>query len=203
MKINPASLDNKDSHELMVCAIQPRPIALVSTIGPDGVYNVAPFSFFSGICAKPMVLGFSTQWTREGRKKDTLANIEYTQDFVINGVDEDLAVAMNKTSEAFPSDIDEFKMVGLTPVKADLVKPPMVAESPVNLECKLIEIRVYGTERPTAFIIGEVVQVHIKDEYYVSNLVPMAPWNTIGRMGEYLYCRTTDSFEMKSPSPLG
>ena len=202
MNIDVAKLDWKGSHELLVCAIQPRPIALVSTIGQDGIFNVAPFSQYCGICTKPLLLGFNTAWTREGKKKDTLANIESTGDFVVNGVNEEMAEAMNKTSENLPSDVDEFKVAGLTPVKADLVRSPMVAESPVNLECKVVQILEFGTDRHSNFIIGEVVQVHIKDELYVSNLVPISSWNAIGRMGEYLYCRTKDLFEMESPTPF-
>ena len=202
MKIDVSNLVWKDSHELLVCAIQPRPIAWVSTVGKDGVFNVAAFSQYCGVCTKPLLLGFNTAWTRDGKKKDTLANVEYTRDFVVNGVNEELAEAMNKTSENLPSDVDEFKVAGLTSVKADLVKSPMVAESPVSLECKVVQILEFGTERHSAFIIGEVIRAHIKDELYVSNLVPMSPWNAIGRMGEYLYCRTRDLFEMEPPTPF-
>ena len=98
MKIDPANLDWQETHELVVSAIVPRPIAFVSTVGEDNVFNVAPFSLYGGICPKPMLIGFSIGWTSEGKKKDTLVNIEYTRDFVVNGVDEELAKAMNKTS---------------------------------------------------------------------------------------------------------
>ena len=203
MRVDPCNLNWKESHEIMVGAIVPRSIALVSTVGIDGVYNVAPFSFFTGISVVPMLVGIHIGWKRDKQKKDTLLNIEATQEFVINIVNEDLAEAMNKTSENFPSDVDEFKIAGLTPVKADLVRSPMVAESPVNMECKVVQILQFGTERYSAFIIGEIVRVHIKDELYVSNLVPISPWDAIGRMGEYLYCRTKDVFEMESPTPFG
>jgi flavin reductase (DIM6/NTAB) family NADH-FMN oxidoreductase RutF len=92
---------------------------------------------------------------------------------------------MNLTSEDLPGDVDEFKLAGLTPVNAELVKSPMVAESPVNMECRLSNIMEFGTSRITSFIIGEIVRVHIKDEYWVENDVDPL--------------RTTGLFEMKGP----
>ncbi len=134
MKIDVANLDQRDSHHLMVGAVVPRPIAWVSTVGEDGVFNLAPFSAYGVVSVKPVLVDFCVAATREGRKKDTLKNIESTKEFVINVVDETLAEAMNVTAIPYPSDVDEFKEANLTPVKADLVKAPMVAESPVNLK---------------------------------------------------------------------
>lgn len=129
MKIDPKDLEWKEAHDLSTSIILPRPIAFVSTIGEDGVFNVAPFSLFTGICHTPMLAGFSIGKKRDGQKKDTLVNIEFSGDFVINMVTESLADAMNHASKNFPSHVDEFNEVGLTPVKADFVNSPMVAES--------------------------------------------------------------------------
>src|SRR4030042_3856366 len=144
MKINPSQLDWKDAHELLAGAIFPRPIAFVSTIGEDGINNVAPFSFFAPLSAQPAYIGFSISRYRDGRKKDTLVNIEFSKDFVINIVTEELVDAMNQASKDYPSYVDEFKEVGLTPVKGDRVRSPMVQESPINLECRLKQIIEFG-----------------------------------------------------------
>ena len=201
MKIDPENLDQRGAHELMVGAIVPRPIAFVSTVGKDGVFNVAPFSFFTGICVKPMLVGFSTGWKRDGQEKDTLVNIKFSKDFVINVVDEALGEAMNQASAEYPSHVDEFKEAGLTPVKADIVKSPMVAESPINMECRLLQILEFGDTRRASFIIVEVVRVHIKDELYIDNEIQTPELKAIARMGGAdSYCRTTDIFKMSRPS---
>jgi flavin reductase (DIM6/NTAB) family NADH-FMN oxidoreductase RutF len=201
MEINPADLNKRDIHELLVSAFIPRPIAFVSTIGEDGVFNVAPFSFFTPLCLKPTIVGLSISWKREGQKKDTLRNIEFSKDFVVNVVNEALAEAMNIAAAEYPSDVDEFKEVGLTPVKASQVKAPMVAESPVNMECKLIQIIEFG-QVPTGghLVMGEVVRAHVRDELWAGDHIEVSKLKAIGRLGGDLYCRTTDIFEMKRVS---
>lgn len=203
MQIDPTNLNKRELHELFMSAIVPRPIAFVSTIGEDGVFNVAPYSCFISFCLKPALVGFQVGWTRDGQRKDTLRNIEFSKDFVVNVVDETLAEAMNQASAEYPSDVDEFKEVGLTPVKSDLVKAPMVAESPVNMECKLVQILEFG-EAPTGshVVIGEVILVHIKDDFWAGDQIDMSKLKAIGRLGGQLYCRTTDMFEMKRPYTL-
>ena len=107
---------------------------------------------------------------------------------------------MNITSEDFPGDVDEFKVAGLTPIKAELVKSPLVSESPVNMECRLYDIIELGSSRIVSFIMGDIVRVHIKDNYLSKNndLDPLK-LKVIGRLGGDFYCRTTDLFEMKGP----
>ncbi|MFC2003877.1 flavin reductase family protein [Chloroflexota bacterium] len=204
MKIDLENLDYHDSHEVLVNAVAPRPIAFVSTVGEDSVFNIAPYSFFAPVCCKPALVGFGIGWKRDGQKKDTLVNIEATKEFVICVVDEALAEPMNQTSAEYPSDVDEFKEVGLTPVKADLVKAPLVAESPINMECRLSQILEFsGGGRRNSFIIGEVLRVHVMDELYVNGEIKPASWKAIARLGGELYCRTRDVFEMKRPYILG
>lgn len=200
MKINPRDLNWHRAHELLTCVVTPRPIAFVSTVDKDGVYNLAPYSYFSPICSLPMIVGFSQGRKSKGEKKDTLLNIEFSKEFVINIVTETLANPMVKTAKAFPIHIDEFKEVGLTPIKADLVKPPMVAESPINMECRLMQILEFGVApKKSNFIIGEVVRVHIKDEFIVKDQIQPLKLKVIGRLGGEgrSYCRTTDLFEIE------
>lgn len=203
MKIDPGNLDWWASHELMVSCVVPRPIAFVSTISEDGVFNLAPYSFFAAVAAKPMLLGFSTGWKKNGKKKDTLKNIEFAKEFVINVVTEELAKPMNQSSANYPSYVSEFEEVGLTPVMADLVKAPRLAEAPVNMECRLVQILEFGNlPKRTSFIIGEVLRVHVRDELWVSDQIQVSPLPVVARMGGEIYCRATDIFEMKRPERL-
>ena len=200
MKIDPAGLDSRGIHELMVGCIAPRPIAFVSTIGADGVYNVAPFSFFTLMSMHPTVVGFAIGRRRGGSKKDTLVNIEFSKDYVINVVSEAIAPAMNQASGDYPSHVDEFKEAGLTPVVSDLVRPPRVAESPIQFECRLMQIMEFGASpRIHNFIVGEVLMVHVQDDLIVDGVIKADRLKAVGRLGEDFYCRTQDLFEMKRP----
>lgn len=199
MKIDPADLEYKYALKLLYAIIVPRPIVLVSTIGEDGVLNTAPYALITSISIKPLLVGFSVVHKRNGQKKDTQVNIEFSGDFVLSVVTESLAEPMNQASKDYASDVDEFKEVGLTPVKADIVKSPMVAESPINMECRLVQILDFGDARITSFIIGEVLRVHIKDELYINDDIQPAKLRALGRLGGAFYCQTRDIFEMEGP----
>ncbi|MFC1940419.1 flavin reductase family protein [Chloroflexota bacterium] len=200
MKIKPADLDRRGKHKLMMSAIVPRPIAWVSTVGEDEIFNLAPFSAFSSLGQQPSLVCLFVSLKRGGEEKDTLRNIRSSKDFVVNVVNEDLAEAMNKSSFEYASDVDEFKKVGVTPAKADLVRSPMVAESPVNMESKLVQILKFG-EAGYA-VIGEVLLVHIKDELWSGEYIEPSLLKAVGRVGGlHSYCRTTDIFEMERPDP--
>ncbi|MFZ2037233.1 MAG: flavin reductase family protein [Dehalococcoidales bacterium] len=202
MIIDTNGLALQDASHLMTDIVVPRPIAWVSTIDENGVYNLAPFSCYGLVSGMPMVVGFSVGSYRDGRKKDTLRNIELTKDFVINVVTETLALAMNKTSASYPREVSEFSEAGLTPVKADIVNAPMVAESPLKMECRVLQIIEFGKNPVTnSLILGSVLRVHIADEYWnkltrrVDGLRPIA---RLGGEGD-VYCRTGDMFQMKRP----
>ena len=147
---------------------------------------------------EPKLEGFSCSTRRDGQTKDAVKNIWFTSDFVINSVDESMAEAMNKTSADYPPEVDEFREAGLTPVNADIVKSPMVGESAINVECKVVQILEFGGfPRISRFIIGEVLMVHVKDEYLINGRIDNSKLKSIGRLGYELYCRTSDVFEMK------
>ena len=207
MKINPKDLNWTEAHDIwLVRLVAPRPIALVSTVGEDGVLNMAPFSFHGVMCVKPMLVYIAIGRQKDtGAKTDTLRNIEFSKDFVINVVDESLAQAMDQSAVEYPSDVDEFKEVGLTPAKSDLVEAPRIAESPVNMECRLKQILEFGDfpehskdpKNRYSVVIGEVVRIHVKDEVCVNGEIQMSKLGAIGRLGEGLYCRTTDTFRVE------
>ena len=203
MEFTPGKMDTRNLSHLVTDIVVPRPIAWVATADTNGVGNLAPFSAYSMIGANPMVVGFMSGTTRDGQKKDTLLNIEATKEFVINVVTEELAEAMNKTCAPYPRGVSEFEVAGLTPVKADIVKVPMVGESPVNMECKLLQILEFG-ELPSlsSLIIGEVVLVHIKDDIYDAETGRLTGFKPIGRMGGNgdIYTRTNDRFQMIRPT---
>jgi flavin reductase (DIM6/NTAB) family NADH-FMN oxidoreductase RutF len=203
MKIDPANLDFRESHHLMAGALIPRPIVLVSTVSEKGIFNVAPFATITRPSMKPALMGFEISTRRDGRKKDTIRNIEFSKDFVVSIVTESMAEAMNKASAEYPSDVSEFTETGLTPIPGDKVKAPLVAESPVNFECQLLQIMQFGElPRISQFVIGEVMMAHIRDDVWIDDNIDSRKLKAIGRLGTDLYCRTTDIFEMKRENIL-
>ena len=205
MKFNIPELDWVSSHELLSGAMVPRPIALVSTVGQGGVFNLAPFSRWGLMSVKPAIVYVAVgAKIRARQKKDTIRNIEFSRDFVINVVDEALAEPMNQASADYPSEVDEFKEVGLTAVQSDLVKAPRVAESPISMECQLREILSFGKFPQSMDVpIAEILQIHVRDDLLVNNTIQMSKLKAIGRLGGDLYCRTTDTFKMERAYLLG
>lgn len=201
MIIDPSSSAPADVYKLMVGAIVPRPIAFVSTVSPDGILNLAPFSFFTAISANPPVICFSPMIRgNDGARKDTIQNIEQTGEFVVNVVSEEFVQQMNICSTEFPPHIDEFACSGLTPLPSDVVKPPRVKESHINMECKLFQI-VHVSPKPLggSIVIGEVLRFHIDDAILTSGRVDPDKLHPVGRMGGPTYTRTTDRFDLERP----
>src|SRR5277367_2978942 len=185
----------------MVGVIVPRPIAFVSTLSAGGIRNLAPFSFFTAISANPPVICFSPMVrAADGSHKDTLNNIRETEEFVVNIVSEDFANQMNATSGEYGPELDEFALSKLTPAPSDIVKPPRVAESRVNMECKLVQI-VDVSREPLggSIVLGEVVRFHVRDELFDNFRIDPDILNAIGRMGGPTYTRTKDRFDLERP----
>ena len=199
MKFDFDSHNRSECSKLLAGMVIPRPVAWVSTIGEDGTFNLAPFSFFGAVAGKPPIIYISIG-RRQGRKKDTLRNIEYAKDFVVNVVDETMAKSMNQTSADYPSNVSEFQEAGLTPLPGDKVMSPRVAESPINMECRLLQILEFG-EMPNVnnLVIGEIVGAHVRDTLFRDNTIDVSQLKIIGRLGGDLYCQTRDIFEMKRP----
>lgn len=196
MKVEPAKLGRGQAHNFFGSLIVPRPIAFVSTVGPDGIYNAAPFSAFIRLTLEPPVLCLAIA-PQKGKKKDTVRNIEFSGDFVVNMVDESLAKAMKQASYPYPSDVDEIKEVGLTALPSEKVKSPRIAESPINLECQLMQIMEFGKRPASSIIFGEVVLVHIRDDIWSNGEVDPRKAKIIGRLAGDLFCYTTNIFELK------
>ena len=201
MIVDPKATGWLDTYKLLIGAIVPRPIAFVSTVSPDGISNLAPFSFFTGVSANPPVICFCPMRRRGPLPhKDTLHNIIATREFVVNIVSEDFAQQMNMTSAEFPPEVSEFEAAGLTPLASDLVKPPRVKESHVHLECKLyLLVEVGGEDGSGNLVLGEVVRFHVDDQYFANFKIDPDQLRPIGRMGGATYTRTTDRFDMPRP----
>jgi flavin reductase (DIM6/NTAB) family NADH-FMN oxidoreductase RutF len=196
--IDPALEPPLNNYKLLIGSVVPRPIAFVSTISPDGVLNLAPFSFFNAVCGNPPVVTFACGFREP--PKDTLGNVGATGEFVVNIVTEEIAEQMNLTSGDYPAGVDEFAISSLTPVPSDLVKPPCVRESPINMECKLLQIVDIST-RPLggSLVIGEVVRFHIDPALTANFRINAEKLRAIGRMGGNEYTRTRCRFEMARP----
>lgn len=198
MQIDPDQADATLVYATMIRAITPRPIAWVSTVSNEGISNLAPFSYFNGICSRPAALMFSPVNRPDGSKKDTVLNVEANRQFVVNVVPFQLAERMFKTSGDFDFEESEFEIAGLTPQPCKRVTPPRVAESPIQFECELIQIVPVGEGALAAnVVIGKILLIHI-DDAVLNQAGKIDPQlvDTIGRMGGRDYCRTRERFSL-------
>ena len=190
-----AQLDWTAQYKLMIGTVTPRPIALVTTLGKDGP-NAAPFSFFNAIGSDPAMLAFSVGNTGKGAK-DTVANIKRCPEFVVHIVSDAIKEQMNICAIDYPHGINELAKAGFTALPSRKVQPPRIAEAPVAMECKLMQLVELG-RKPYHLVIGEVVYFHYHDGIVNERFhVDVARINPIGRLaGRGGYTRVTDSFEM-------
>lgn len=189
----------KDAYIILSGLVTPRPIALTTTVDPDGRVNAAPFSFFNVLGDSPPIVGFCPGDRFPGVPKDTARNIRLTHEFVVNLVDEAIAEKMNRCAASLPPGENELVHAGFTPLPSSVVKPPRIAEAPVSLECRSHSILEIGDNR---LIIGELLRVHVRDDIFDPEtwLIKPGTYAPIGRMqAPGWYCRTTEIFEMKRP----
>lgn len=202
LTIDPAGHPSRQIYKLMTGLIVPRPIALVSTVDADGAANVAPFSFFCGVGSVPPTLIFcpALHGKGEARPKDTLANVEATGEFVVNVVSEALAHAANITASEVPPHVDEFALAGLTPLASEMVRPPRVAESPAQMECKLLQV-IYTSREPGGgvIVLGEIVRFHVREDLVQDFRVDPEGLDAVGRMAGNTWVRTHDRIELVRP----
>ena len=181
---------------------QPAAIAWVSTIAADGRTNLAPFSFFQGVCASPPTLLFTGANDRTGKKKDTILNIEQVPEFVVNVVPYALREAMNQSSAPLPHGESEFDRFNIAPAPSLRVRPPRVAAAPAAFECRLDRIVRVG-EGPLAgnVVFGTVLCLHVSETVLgPDGRIDPRKLDTIGRMGGDHYTRTTELFTIERPA---
>ncbi|MGE0797416.1 MAG: flavin reductase family protein [Lautropia sp.] len=191
-------------HTPWYALVGPRPIGWISTLSPDGVPNLAPFSFFNTISARPPMVMFCTNGPHaEGGEKDSVRNARQTGEFVHNVATWDLRLRMNTSSAPAPRAVDEFEVAGLTKAPSRLVRPFRVAESPIHLECKVVQVMDLpsaGPEHPNTMVIGRVVAIHIRDDVVVDGRVDVTRIRPIARFGYQDYTVVDSVFEMVRPS---
>ena len=199
MIINPK--ESQEFYYILTGIVAPRPIAFISTLSTTGVHNLAPFSFFNAVSANPPTLVVSIGRYVDNKPKDTLLNIEATGEFVVNVVNADILEAMNLTAAEFPPDIDEFEIAGLTKASSLHVRPPRVAESPVQLECKLNQVIPIGQgSTESGLVIAEIMLIHINDSVMVNGRVDNSKLNPVGRLSGGMYSYTNETLYLKRPT---
>jgi flavin reductase (DIM6/NTAB) family NADH-FMN oxidoreductase RutF len=201
VQIEPGPGNFVEVYHKLVDIVNPRPIAWVTTIDPEGRVNLAPFSFFNTFGSNPAIVGFAPGLRRDGTKKDTLRNVEAVGEFVVHAAVASLADAVNLSSAELPYGESEVALTGLHTRPSVHVRPPCLVEAPVALECKVLHIHHFG-QGPIGsnLVLGQIVMIHL-DERLLDERGRVDPrkLQTIGRMGQDFYCKTTDLFEMKRP----
>ena len=190
-------IPSKECYKLLVSTVTPRPIAWVVSQDAQGVLNAGAFSFFNVFSGDPPVVGIGIASHKPGRPKDTRVNIRETRQFVVNLVSEANAEQMNITAIEFDQEVNELEQAGLTPVPSVRVKPPRIAESPVAMECELMQIVDLGE---TGLVLGRVVAMHVREEFVLdaaTHYIDTPKLRLVGRMhGRGWYARTSDLFDM-------
>jgi flavin reductase (DIM6/NTAB) family NADH-FMN oxidoreductase RutF len=188
-------------HDPFKAIVAPRPIGWITTMSAAGAINLAPYSYFNGVHSKPPLVMFASE-----TRKDSLAFVEETKEFVCNLATFALKDQMNQTSAPYPRGVDEMRAAGLTPAPSRLVKPPRVAEAPCALECRYLQTvplnDVNGRPLDGFVVIGQVVGVHIDERFIRNGLLDTAAMQPIARGGYHDYSVLTESFTMRRPASV-
>lgn len=204
VSFSPKDLTTGRLHGYLLSAVAPRPIAFASTIDKDGNPNLSPFSFFNVFSANPPVLIFSpARRVRDNTTKHTLENVEDVSEVVINVVNYDIVHQMSLSSTEYPEGVNEFEKAGLTMLPSEEVKPFRVAESPIQMECKVNEVVKLGTEGGAGnLVICEVVKLHISEEVLNDDdTINQEALDLVARAGGSYYSRAKSGF-FEIPKPL-
>ncbi len=200
MQLNVKDFDDSVLYKILTSIIIPRPIGWISTIDANNINNLAPFSYFNMVSSNPPCVMFSTR-IDDNKNKDTLNNILYNSEFVVNMVSKDIVEQMNTTSNAVAPEIDEFHLANLTPIPSTYVKPMSVKESKIHLEC--VKIHHYfikdDNENETAcVIIGKIKIIHIDDSIILDNYrIDIDKYNPISRLSGSNYSEIGNIFSIK------
>lgn len=202
--IDPKELPIPQLHQYLIGSVGPRPICFASTVDVNGVPNLAPFSFFNVFSANPPILVFAPNNSgRTGEPKHTLLNVKEVPEVVINVVTEAMVEQMNVAAAPWDRGVSEFKKAGFTPLKSDLVKPFRVAESPSQIECKVLEVKEMGVGGGAGnLVICQVVRIHIKEEVLnEEQKIDQRKMKLVGRLGGSWYSKTNEAalFELAQP----
>jgi len=205
LSIDPKEVSVPKLHHYLLGSIGPRPICFASTIDENGVPNIAPFSFFNVFSANPPIAIFSP--ARSGRMnttKDTYNNVKSIPEVVINLVNYDIVQQMSLASSPYPAETNEFEKTGLTPIPSEHVKPARIKESPIQLECKVLEVKELGDEGGAGnLVICEIIKLHISEDVLDENqMVDQEKIDLVARMGGNWYCRTDNNSMFQIDKPI-
>lgn len=205
MEIDPQTLSHEQRAKLLLGLVVPRPIAVVSTVSPSGVYNVSPFSYYNVVSDEPMAIGFSMTGPKpDGSPKDTLRNVRPPDEggvgeFVVNVASENYAVAMARSSASLPYGSSEFEIAPLTPAPSLTVRAPRVKEARACFECRTWKIVEIGLSR---LVIGMVTHVAVQDGLMDERIrTDIAKLQPIARLAGTQYCRVGEIFDMTADQP--
>jgi len=203
MYYDPDKNDHGLPHNPFKSCVVPRPIGWISTISPDGIHNLAPYSQFQNITFDPPYVMFAANQNTRGMRKDSVINAEQTGEFVYNMATYDLCEAVNRSAAEVPPEMDEFELAGVTKVPSIRIKPCRVAESPVQFECRYyqtIRLPGNGVMGTVDVIIGRVILVHIKDDAIgPDGRLDILKIRPLARLGYYDYTAVESVFEMVIP----
>ena len=198
MILDAATLSQPEMYKILIGSVAPRPIAWAGTRSKTRVNNLAPFSFYNCFGSNPPIVGFSTLPRTDGRKKDTLQNIEDTRCFTLNCASYKLVKQMSKCAALLEPEEDEFVYSGLTPAQAQHIDAPYVAEALLVFECTLHDIIRLGTGPGSGnLILGQVRYVHIEDSLYKDGRIDFATLDPVGRLAGSWYATIRDRFEQE------
>ena len=203
--ISPTALNNFQLQTLLQTAIAPRPIALASTVDKDGNGNLSPFSFFNMFSSNPPIVIFSpARRVRDNTTKHTLENVLAVSEVVIGIVNYNIVQQISLSSTEYGKEVNEFIKSGLTMKDAELVKPKLIEECPVNLECKVLEVKPLGTGGGAGnLVICEVIKIHIREEYLnEEGNLDQKKLDLVARLGGNWYSRNNENNLFEVPKPL-
>ncbi|HEY8387503.1 MAG TPA: flavin reductase family protein [Parasegetibacter sp.] len=205
MIIDLQNLSPVDRQNYLQHAIAPRPICFASTVDPNGNVNLSPFSFFNLFSSNPPIVIFSpARRVRNNTTKHSLENVLQVPEVVINIVDYDMVQQTSLASCEYPKEVNEFTKAGFTMEAATLVKPPMVQESKIKMECKVLDVKALGTEGGAGnLVIAEVIRMHIDDSILNNNgMIDQQKIQHVARLGGDWYCRvdSTSLFKVEKPN---
>ncbi len=204
MILDAKNTTTQNIHKIILGAIAPRPIAFVSTVDKDGRPNLAPFSFFNAFGANPPILVFSpARRGKDNTTKHTFDNIKDVPEVVINVVNYNMVHQMSLASSDFPQGENEFVKAGFTALSSETVRPDRVQESPVQFECKVLNIIETGDQGGAGnLVICEILKIHVDDDVLdENNLIDVAKIDHVGRLGGDAYVRVNQQaiFEVEKP----
>lgn len=203
--IIPSHISAVQLQQVMQTAISPRPIALASTINAKGEINLSPFSFFNMFSTVPPIVIISpSRRVRDNTTKHTLENLKEVPELVIGNVNFEMVQQVSLASTEYEDGINEFIKSGLTMKPADIVKPPLISESPVNFECKVLEIKSLGKLGGAGnLVIAEIVKIHINEKYLDENgNLDQKKLDLVARLGGNFYSRNNENNIFEVPKPL-